>query len=61
LCVFWDEGIGGKDYGILEDYGEDAQTKKLSYYCKGDRWYDYCRRLTPAEVAEITGYKVEEK
>lgn len=59
LCVFWDD-IGGKYYGILEEYGEDVQRKILSYYCKDARWYDHCRPLTPAEVEEITGYKVEE-
>lgn len=61
LCVFWDDSFPGKMYGILEDFGEDVQTKRLSYYCKDTRWYDNCRRLTPAEVAEITGYDVEEE
>ena len=59
LCWFWDDDFADKMYGILEDFGEDTQTKKISYYCKEARWYDHCHRLTTKEVAEITGYKVE--
>lgn len=60
LCWFWDDDFADKMYGILEDFIEDTQTKKISYYCKEVRWYDHCHRLTAKEVAEITGYKVEE-
>lgn len=61
LCRFWDKGLGSQlMFGILEDICENINTKDLSYYCKDARWYDHCRRLTPTEIAEITGYKVEE-
>lgn len=52
LCWFWDKECD-KRMGIL-DHIEDR------LYYVGDWFYDHCRRLTPAEVAEITGYKVEE-
>lgn len=51
LCWFWDKECN-KRMGIL-DHIEDGL-----YYVK-NWFYGHCRRLTPAEVAEITGYKVE--
>lgn len=58
LCKFWNDDI--KDYAV----GTLCKVhKRVDYsYCIGccDCWYKYCCRLTPTEVAEITGYKVEE-
>lgn len=52
LCWFWDKECD-KRMGIL-DHIEDGL-----YYVR-NWFYGHCRRLTPAEVAEISGYKVEE-
>ena len=58
LCKFWNDDV--KDYVV----GTLCKVhKRVAYpYCIGccDCWYKYCCRLTPAEVAEITGYKVGE-
>lgn len=58
LCWFNDYE-GEKFIDILEDY--DTDNKGGSYFAQGSQtsWY-CCRRLTPSEVSEITGYKVEE-
>ena len=53
LCWFWDDECN-KRMGIL-DHIEDGL-----YYVR-NWFYGHCRRLSPAEVAEMTGYKVEEK
>lgn len=58
LCKFWNDDV--KDYAVGTLY---KVHKRVAYpYCIGccDCWYKYCCRLTPAEVADITGYKVEE-
>jgi hypothetical protein len=53
LCWVWDDECK-KRMGIL-DHIEDGL-----YYVR-NWFYSHCRRLTPSEVAEITGYKVEEE
>ena len=55
LCVFWRDD-SHKYYGVL-DYIQGSGDFKMI----GGSSFPHCRRLSPAEVAEITGYKVEEK
>lgn len=57
LCKFWDDDIRFV-FRILYDVTEDIECPFEDE--AGDEW-KHCRRLSPAEVAEITGYKVEEK
>jgi hypothetical protein len=52
LCWFWDDECE-KRIGILDHINDGL------YYVR-NWFYGHCRSLTPAEVAEITGYKVEE-
>lgn len=54
LCWFWDKDEKYKRVGIL-DHIENNLYYMKSWFC------EHCRRLTPEEVAEITGYKVEGK
>jgi hypothetical protein len=56
LCWFWDGDNGRKFFSTLLN----IDTDNLYSFCCRDGCYEHCRRLTPAEVAEITGYKVEE-
>lgn len=56
LCCFWDFREDDKQIGVLVELDTDACP-----YHDGYTYYQHCRRLTPAEVAEITGYKVEEQ
>lgn len=53
LCKFW--------YSDETDYVISTLTRVSRYYYSKENSYDHCRRLTPAEVAAITDYKVEEK
>lgn len=55
LCVFW-RGDSDKYYGVL-DYIQSGGDFKMLGGCS----FPHCRRLSPSEVAELTGYKVEEK
>lgn len=55
LCAFWDFHKDDKQVGVLVSLDSDACP-----YHDGYTYYQHCRRLTPTEVAEITGYKVEE-
>lgn len=58
LCWFWDRDYKDAELGILEEVScDDDEVKYLS---KEEYWYYHCRRLSPAEVAEITGYGVTE-
>ena len=54
LCWFWDTSVENKKFSILTKI--DCAPCPYHTY---NSCYDHCRRLTPAEVAEITGYKVE--
>lgn len=58
-----------KDRGVLCKFMNPYQERIGILACftntkkpvaMGGEIFDKCRRLTPAEVAEITGYKVEE-
>lgn len=55
LCWFW-EGDCLKHIGILE---EILDNNTRPYWSLNDGCYSKCHRLTPSEVAEITGYEVE--
>lgn len=55
LCWFWDFDDDDKQIGVLVGIAKDSCP-----YRNGYSWYQHCRRATPAEIAEITGYKVEE-
>lgn len=55
LCWFFDTSLENKRLGILLEIDCSPCPYHTQYSC-----YEHCRRLTPAEVAEITGYKVEE-
>lgn len=52
LCKFWDSDESDNFISTL--------TRINSYYHSKENSYNHCRRLTPAEVAEMTGYRVEE-
>lgn len=56
LCWFWNED-GVYYIGTLKSIDEKS-TKR--FYMLDIGYYEYCHRLTPSEVAELTGYKVEE-
>ena len=51
LCWFWD-GNCLKHIGILEEILDSG-----AYWSLNEGRYAKCRRLTPSEVAKITGYK----
>lgn len=57
LCWFWDTEENAKVVDILKN----TSIGPRHFERKTAGWYYHCRRLTPAEVAEITGYKVEER
>ena len=59
MCKFWDteEDEKEENVGILLN----VACETIPYTRKGGGIYCHCRRLSPSEVAEITGYKVEEK
>ena len=54
LCCFWDFDEDDKQIGVLVELDTDSCP-----YNDGYTYYQHCRPLTPTEVAEITGYKVE--
>lgn len=56
LCLFWDEHFNARSISILEC----LQTGILKYKAKYGANWEHCRRLTPDEVSEFTGYRVEE-
>jgi hypothetical protein len=57
LCWFWDEENRPKQIEILKRF--EPILTQMRYTSKSGSAWKYCRRLTPAEVAKITGYKVE--
>jgi hypothetical protein len=59
LCRFWDGRDCIQAVGLLERLNPTEETS-LKYRMRNGFDFGHCRRLTPAEVAEITGYKVEE-
>lgn len=58
LCRFWGRDYKDAELGILEEVSYDGYEVK--YMSKDGYWYYHCHKLTPSEVAELTGYKVEE-
>ena len=58
LCWFWDNEEGDGERSILKVIHTKEQCQYLIEDCNS---YVHCRRLSPSEVAEITGYKVKEK
>ena len=69
LCEFWcDDNIySGHIIGILEridskEFMEKNNLEVDGFYVEKyhNTHWQHCRRLTPDEVSEITGYKVEE-
>lgn len=58
LCKFWGRDYKDAELGILEEVSYDGDEVK--YMSKEGYWYYHCHKLTPLEVAELTGYKVEE-
>lgn len=59
LCRFWGRDYKDAELGILEEISYDGD--EVRYMSKEEYWYYHCRKLSPSEVAELTGYKVEEK
>lgn len=59
LCRFWGRDYKDAELGILEEISYDGD--EVRYMSKDGYWYYHCRRLSPSEVAELTGYKVGEK
>lgn len=58
MCLFYDTEADEPRYSILEKvFKEDSDFPFMDSCC--DTW-EHCRRLTPSEVAEITGYGVTE-
>ena len=55
LCWMWDTDEEYKTTDVLKRI-----TQTFFYEGSSGAFWHHCRRLTPAEVAEITGYKVEE-
>lgn len=58
LCIFWDEKAYTQAVGLLERLNPKIGNL-LKYRMKNGFDFGHCRRLTPAEVAGITDYKVE--
>ena len=58
LCFFWDDPKDDGSKGVLKWILNKDQYKYVNQ--SGFAW-NYCRRLTPSEVEEITGYNVEER
>lgn len=61
LCRFWDDNVFDYNVGLLEIISEEEGDTDCPYCMEGGYgcWYKHCRLLTPSEVEEITGYKVE--
>lgn len=62
LCWFYADDIkkDERDIGILTGLPYEEGDSR-HYEMDNTYYYKHCRRLTPSEVAELTGYKVEEK
>lgn len=58
LCYFWDEENQLKQIEILKRF--EPTLTQVRYTSNGGSAWKHCRRLTPEEVTELTGYKVEE-
>lgn len=65
LCLFWDYGTdenAKKDEIHLLLEIKKNEKGRTEYWCDGcgENGFYHCRRATPSEVAEITGYGVTE-
>ena len=61
LCKFWNDDPNQYAIGIFSKVSEEEDDNyPYRMDCIEGLWYKHCRRLTPTELAEITGYKVEE-
>lgn len=61
LCKFWSEDSRNYMVGILCEVDfEEGDDCPYCMECFSDCWFEHCHPLTPAEVAKLTGYKVEE-
>lgn len=60
LCKFWNDDPSEYLIGMLcaTDF-EDGDNYRYCMDCPEGCWHKHCQVLSPAEVAEITGYKVE--
>lgn len=59
LCKFWSHNPSQYMVGILCEVDEDGDDYRYCLECSYSCWSKHCHPLSPAEVAEITGYKVE--
>lgn len=57
LCTFWDDDENDFSISILRSIDIGSQTDR-AFVDDFDGVWIHCRRLTPSEVAELTGYKV---
>lgn len=60
LCKFWSDDPSQYMVGILYEVDEEGGDCRYCMDCSYGCWCAHCHPLSPAEVAEITGYKVEE-
>lgn len=61
LCKFWNDDPNPYAIGIFSKVSEEENDNyPYRMDCIEGLWYKHCRRLTSSELAEITGYKVEE-
>ena len=59
LCKFWDNDENDFRLSILRSIKIESKTD-YPFEDDFDVEWIHCRRLSPSEVAELTGYKVEE-
>jgi hypothetical protein len=57
LCKFWDADENAFRISILRSIERESETEYSFKTISDDTWL-HCRRLAPAEIAELTGYKV---
>ena len=60
LCKFWDNDENNFRISILRSIKIESKTDYPFSDDFDDEWL-HCRRLTPSEISELTGYFVEER
>ena len=60
LCKFWDNNENNFRISILRSIKIESKTDYPFSDDFDDEWL-HCRRLTPSEISELTGYFVEER
>ena len=60
LCKFWDDDENDFRLSILRSIKIESKTD-YPFEDDLDAEWIHCRKLTPSEISELTGYKVEEK